>query len=69
MAKAFIAEGHTVTLGTRDTAKENVVKFKAQNKEISVGNFAERAAFTDVIVLAVAGGVATEAIDLAGKEN
>ena len=46
-----------------------MVKFIAKNKEISVGNFAETAAFADVIVLSVAGGVVTEAIDLAGKEN
>ncbi len=69
LAKAFASEGHTVTLGTRDTSKEEVVKFKAENDSIAIADFSETAAFGELIVLAVAGGVVTEAIELAGKVN
>lgn len=69
LAKGFAAEGHSVTLGTRDTAKEEVVKFKAENEGISIGDFAATAAFGELIILAVGGTVTTEAIELSGKEN
>ena len=69
LAKAFTSEGHPVKLGTRNTSKEEVVKFKAANPAITVGNFSETAAFGELIVLATGGSVTEEAIKLAGIEN
>lgn len=69
LAKAFLAEGHTVQLGTRDTAKEELVKFKTENPAISIGDFASTARFGELIVWAVSGAVAGAALDLAGTEN
>ena len=69
LAGAFIAEGHEVTLGSRNTAKEELVQFANINPKVAVGNFETTAAFGELIVLAVGGTVVTEAIDLAGKEN
>ena len=31
LAKAFLAEGYTVQLGTRNTLKEELIKFKKEN--------------------------------------
>lgn len=69
LASAFLSEGHDVMLGTRDTSKEEVVKWKNENPGGKVGTFDTTAAFGEVIVLAVAGAVATEAVYLAGIDN
>lgn len=69
LATAFANEGHEVMLGTRNILKEAVVKFKNENPEIPVGVFAATAAFAELIVLAVSGAVAEEAITTAGKNN
>jgi predicted dinucleotide-binding enzyme len=69
LAKAFQAEGHEVMLGTRNTAKEEVLQFKKSNNKIAIGTFSETALFGEIIVLAVAGRVAMDAITLAGPGN
>jgi 8-hydroxy-5-deazaflavin:NADPH oxidoreductase len=69
LAKAFLSERHQVTLGTRNISKEEVVKFKKENPQIHIGTFEETAQFGDLIVLAVSGGAAIEAIQLAGKQH
>ena len=69
LAKAFLSEGHQVTLGTRNISKEEVVKFKKENLQIHIGTFEETAQFGDLIVLAVSGGAVIEAIQLAGKQH
>ena len=69
LAKAFISEGHSVMLGTRNTAKEEVVKFKEVNAAIAVGNFLETAQFAELVVLATGGLVTEDAIKLAGTGN
>jgi predicted dinucleotide-binding enzyme len=69
LAKAFNSEGHKVMLGTRNTSKEEVVKFKNENQSIAVGTFAEAALFGEILVLATAGAVVEEAIKLAGVDN
>jgi predicted dinucleotide-binding enzyme len=69
LATAFLKEGHDVMLGTRDTGKEAVVKWLAENDNGKVGSFAEAAAFGDIIVLATAGSVIEDAILLAGKDH
>lgn len=69
LAKAFNTEGHEVMMGTRDVLKKEVVEFKNDNASIAIGNFAETAAFGELLVLAVAGNVVIDAIDISGKEN
>ncbi|MEO6612017.1 MAG: NAD(P)-binding domain-containing protein [Chitinophagaceae bacterium] len=69
LAKAFSSEGHQVKLGTRDTKKEAVVKFKEANPSITTGDFTETAAFGEWIVLATGGAVVSDAIKLAGENN
>ena len=69
LAKAFKSEGYDVMLGTRNTSKEEVVKFKNENAGIHIGTFKETAAFGEILMLATAGSVIEEAIKLAGIEN
>jgi 8-hydroxy-5-deazaflavin:NADPH oxidoreductase len=69
LAKAFKSEGHNVMLGTRNTSKEEVVKFKNANTGIDIGTFKDTAAFGEILVLATGGVVVEEAIKLAGIEN
>lgn len=69
LAKAFKSEGYDVMLGTRNTSKEEVVKFKNENAGIHIGTFKETAAFGEILMLATAGSVIEEAIKLAGVEN
>ena len=68
LAKAFKAEGHFVMLGTRDVSKPEVVQFH-NDTTILAGTFEETAKHGEVIVLAVKGDAAEEAINLAGKQN
>ena len=69
LAKAFTSEGHSVKLGTRDITKEEVIKFKEANPAVTVGSFADTAAFGELLVLAIGGSVAEEAIKLSGIKN
>jgi 8-hydroxy-5-deazaflavin:NADPH oxidoreductase len=69
LGKAFLTEGHDVLLGTRDVNKEAVVKWKTENPKSQTGNFAEAAAFGDVLVLATLGSAAADVLKLAGLEN
>jgi len=69
LAKAFLSEGYEVMLGTRNVTKPELVKFNAEYTAVGIGNFAETARFGELIVLATAGLVAGEAIELAGPSN
>lgn len=69
LANAFLNEGHAVMLGTRNINKEEVVKWKKANETGLLGSFQETAQFGEIIVLAVSGLVAEDAISLAGKEH
>jgi predicted dinucleotide-binding enzyme len=69
LASAFLDEGYEVMLGTRNTAKEDVVKWKEANPSGQTGSFADAAAFGELLVLATAGAAAEEAIKLAGPAN
>ncbi|MGG9961729.1 NADPH-dependent F420 reductase [Ferruginibacter sp. SUN106] len=69
LGSAFLKEGHEVVLGTRDTAKAEVVQWKTENAKAQTGSFADAAAFAEIIVLATSGSVTANAIELAGKEN
>jgi len=63
----FIKHEHEVMLGTRDAAK--VADWVARNPGARVGSFAEAAQFGELVVLAVKGTVAADALRLAGAEN
>ena len=69
LASAFLKEGNEVTLGTRNIAKEEVVKWKTENPSGNIGTFKETASFGEILVLAIGGEVAIEAVNAAGKEN
>jgi hypothetical protein len=63
LAKGFLAHGYDVMMGTQHKAKE----LKAAIPKASVGTFAETAAFGDIVVLAVKGTAAKDALGLAGN--
>jgi predicted dinucleotide-binding enzyme len=69
LAKAFLSEGHRVMLGTRDTSKNEVVKWVKENPSGQSGTFSETAKFGELLVLATLGSAAEEALKLAGLEN
>ena len=67
LAGGFIKHGHQVMLGTRDAAK--LKDFAAAHQGVQIGGFAEAAKFGDVVVLAVKGTVALQALEAAGTAN
>jgi predicted dinucleotide-binding enzyme len=69
LATAFLKEGHTVMLGTRNTSKEEVIKWKNENAPGQTGSFEETARFGEWLVLATGGLVTEEAIKLAGIDH
>ena len=69
LGKAFLSEGHEVMLGTRNTSKEEVVKWKTENPNGKTGTFEETAKFGDVLVLATNGVATEEIIKMAGVNN
>jgi 8-hydroxy-5-deazaflavin:NADPH oxidoreductase len=66
LAKGFLEVGHEVMLGSRDVEK---VKGWAEHGSARAGTFEETAAFGELIVLAVKGTVAVEAVQQAGVGN
>jgi 8-hydroxy-5-deazaflavin:NADPH oxidoreductase len=64
LGAGFLKHRHEVALGTRDPAK--LKDWSAKHKGAPVKSFAETAAFGDVVVLAVAGEAALEALKQAG---
>ena len=63
----FIKHGHQVMLGTRDTGK--LKDFVAKHPGAQTGSFAEAAKFGEIIVLAVKGAAALDALKAAGAAN
>jgi len=66
LAGGFIKHGHDVTIGTRNPYK--LAEWKAKNPLARIGSFADAAKAGDLIVLAVKGTAAVEAIRAAGSE-
>lgn len=64
LGKGFLTAGHEVMLGSRDAAK---VRGWSDHAKASAGTFAEAAAFGEVVVVAVKGTVAVDAVKLAGE--
>jgi predicted dinucleotide-binding enzyme len=63
----FLKHGHDVAVGTREPAK--LADWQAKNPAAKVVSFAEAAAFGELVVLAVGGAVALDALKLAGANN
>jgi len=60
LAAGFVKHGHEAALGTRDPAK--LKDWAAKNPGVKVKSSAEAAAFGEVVVLAVAGDAAADAL-------
>jgi predicted dinucleotide-binding enzyme len=67
LAEGFLHHGHEVMVGTRDAAK--LAEWGKAHSGVQLGSSAEAAAFAELIVLAVKGNAAAEALRLAGKQN
>jgi predicted dinucleotide-binding enzyme len=70
LAAGFAARGHDVMIGTRDPDKPELREWLAgEGAGVEAGSFAQAAAHGDLLVLAVQGNAAEQAIALAGPEN
>lgn len=67
LAGGFLKHGHDAVIGTRDPAK--LKEWAAQHPKARVLSFAEAAKFGEVIVLAVKGSAAADALRAAGPSN
>ena len=67
LASGFLKHGHDVILGSRTPDK--LQDWAAANSKGKTGTFAAAAAFGEMIVLAVKGSAASEALRLAGEKN
>ena len=67
LARGFLAHGHEPMLGTRDRAR--LEGWVAQNSGAAVGSVADAARFGELLVLAVKGSVAADALRAAGIPN
>jgi 8-hydroxy-5-deazaflavin:NADPH oxidoreductase len=67
LASGFLKHGHDVLIGTREPGK--LKQWGAQNPGVQIGGFSESAAHGEVVVLAVKGTVAVDALRLAGTGN
>ena len=69
LASAFLNEGHEVMLGTRNTSKDEVVKWKNKNVKGQVGTFADTGKFGELLILATKGTITEEVIKQTGTAN
>ena len=67
LGSGFLKHGHQVMLGTRDPGK--LADWAAQNPGSRIGSFTEAAQFGELVVLAVKGTAAAEALRGAGEAN
>ncbi len=67
LAGGFLRNGHEVTLGTRTASK--LADWNAKNPKARVDSFANVAAFGKLVVLAVKGTAAADALRAAGDAN
>jgi predicted dinucleotide-binding enzyme len=65
LGAGFLKHRHAVMIGTRDPAK--LAEWRQQNPSAGVGSFADAAAFGELLVLAVKGDHALDALRLAGS--
>jgi len=67
LAGGFLKHGHEVAIGTREPAK--LADWAKQNPRGKVASFADAARFGALVVLAVKGSAASEALRAAGAAN
>lgn len=68
LAAGFLDHGYEVMMGTRDVAK--LAEWSSPSgKKPQLGNMSDAALFGELIVLAVKGKVALDAVELAGSKN
>jgi len=68
LASGFVKHGYEVKMGTRDVKKLDDFLSKSGGK-ITAGSFSDAAKFGEILVLAVKGNAARDALALAGAEN
>jgi predicted dinucleotide-binding enzyme len=66
LGAGFLKYGHEVIMGTRKTSK--LGEWAKEHPTARFGNFSDAARFGELIVLAVKGTAATEALQMAGQE-
>jgi 8-hydroxy-5-deazaflavin:NADPH oxidoreductase len=62
LATGCVKHGHQVMIGTRDSAKLN--EWQQKNSAVQIGSFDQAAQFAEMIVLAVKGSAAADALRL-----
>lgn len=67
LAGGFVKHGHQVTIGTRDAAK--LADWAKGKAGANIGSFADAARFGELVVLAVKGKAAIDALQAAGAAN
>lgn len=67
LGAGFLKFGHNVVMGTRTPV--NLAEWLKQNPKGRIGSFAEATKHAELVVLAVKGTVAAEALRLAGAAN
>ncbi len=67
LAGGFLRHGHEVMLGTRTPPK--LSDWATKNPDVSISSFSAAASFGEVVVLAVKGTVASEALHATGAAN
>jgi len=67
LGSGFLKYGHEVMLGTRDQKK--LAEWKAANAKARISGFPDTAIFGDLVVLAVKGTAAADALRAAGPAN
>jgi predicted dinucleotide-binding enzyme len=67
LGSGFLKHGHEVMMGTRTSSK--LANWAKENPRGRVGGFAEAAKFGELVVLAVKGTVALDALRAAGSAN
>ena len=66
LAAGFARHGHPVTIGTRSPAK--LADWAKDHRGVEVGEFSD-AANAEIVILAVQGGAAAEALRIAGHDR
>jgi 8-hydroxy-5-deazaflavin:NADPH oxidoreductase len=67
LGAGFLKHGHAVMMGTR--SPEKLADWVVKNPKAQIRSFAAAAQFGDLIVLAVKGGIAADALRSAGSDN
>lgn len=68
LGSGFVANGHTVMMGSRDAIGINAIKW-AESNHSQYGTFSETAAFADILFNCTMGIFSLEAIKMAGEIN